>query len=87
MNTYNESQLSALKTICGGIHYDLIKNSRNEIWPDGWEHLSSYLKMDKTTIYSVEEVTISSFLFRSKELSFRYHHDDFHNRRTIEFIR
>ncbi len=86
MRIYSEEQLFALKTICGGIFYDLSRYNKKEIWSDAWIQLSSHLQIDKSTIYSIEEVTSSTFLFTSKTLSFRYHHDDWHCGRVIELI-
>ena len=87
MRIYSEQQLFSIKTICGGILYDLFTYNKREVLFDHWLQLSSYLGIDQSVIYSIEEVTSSSFLFKSQSLCFRYHHDDWsHSRRIIEFI-
>jgi hypothetical protein len=80
-----KASLPAIRTVCGAIFHCLCGAER-EIFEREWSILSSHLEIAPDTIYSIELSGFGSVL-QTKELTLRYHHDNFgHDTRVIEII-
>jgi hypothetical protein len=83
MKTTTESDIYALKTVCGSINYSMVRYNKDEIPSRDWEYFCGYVKIPLTTIYCIQ-VFKDGFLVATKKLSFRYYDHDYHHERKIQ---
>jgi hypothetical protein len=77
--------IKSLKTICGGIHFDLVRYNKKEIWKDHFENISGYLHINCDSVYGVD-VSIDGFILFTRCLVLKFIHHDDASQRTVEVI-
>jgi hypothetical protein len=80
------SKLKSLKTISGGLYHSLVTNNAKEFDGRDWDLFCSHFNIPPNTIHSIE-FTGTGFILTTKDLYFRYVHNNFDTEKRIVEIK